>query len=231
MRYIKNLALAAMLLAGSMAAPVQTYAYDGSLEDVIVTGSAHKEVAPDMALLNFTVIGEGQTADEAADQAAAEMAVAKRALLGLNILSEKTEQVMYSLQPRYNDKGRISGYQAVNTVQVTIDDITKAGDVIDRLAAAGADKIGSLEFSVKNKELLQSQLLSEAVANARQQAAVLASAGGRSLGRMLSVTTTSYSKPARRYNSMDMMAKSAATEIAAADITVSADVEAVFALQ
>lgn len=230
MRYLKGLLMAALLVV-STAFGTPAQAYDGSLEDVTVTGSVYKEVAPDMALLNFTVLGEGKNADEAAAESGSKMAEVRRALLGLNILPEQTEQVSYSLQPQYNDKGQISGYQAANTVKVTIESIDKAGSVIDRLAAAGIDRIGGLEFSVKNKELLQRQLLAEAVENARQQAGILANAGGRSLGRMLSAKTVSYSAPARMYNAMDALPKAAATEIAAANIKVSANVEAIFALQ
>lgn len=230
MRYLQKLLMAVLLVMCTLTGtPAQ--AYNGSMEDVTVTGSVYKEVAPDMALLNFTVLGQGKNADEAAAEAAAKMAEVRRALLGVNILSEQTEQVSYSLQPQYNDKGQISGYQAANTVKVTIESIDKAGAVIDRLAGAGIDRIGSLEFSVKNKDLLQRQLLAEAVENARQQAGILANAGGRSLGRMLSAKTVSYSAPTRMYNAMDTLAKAAATEIAAANIKVSANVEAVFALQ
>lgn len=208
-------------------------AYDGSLEDVTVTGNVTREIAPDMAAVNFTVTGEGKDAAAAAAEAAEKISETKAALLGANIISDNLQQVSYSLYPVYNENGKISSYRVSNTVKINIDDLDKVGNVIDRISKAGVSRIDSLNFSVKNKELVQRQLLAEAVKNAQQQAEVLALAGNRQLGRMLSVSSASYGSIGRMYNEADfsLKAASAETKINAGNIKVSASVEVVFALE
>lgn len=233
MKKLYQIFFAALIFIGCSTNFSVADAYDGSLEDVVVTGSVTKEVAPDMATINFTATGEGRDAKSAAAASAEKFAKIKGALLGANIISDDLEQVSYSLYPVYDDKGKISGYRANSIVKVNIDDLDKIGNVIDRISASGVSRIDSLHFSVKNKELLQRQLLAEAVKNARQQAEVLAAAGNRQVGRMLTVSSTSYSNMGRMYSQADFSYKAAnaETKINAGNIKVRANVEAVFALE
>ncbi len=232
MAYLKKLLVAVLLVISCCSGIMTAEAYNGALEDVTVTGTAQLEVEPDMAFVTFSVTGQGQTADAAAAEAAEKAATVKRALLGCGIVAEDLENVSYVLRPLYDDKGRIGSYQADNTVRVTVDGAAKVGAVIDRMAAAGASRIGNPEFTVKNKELLQRRLLSEAVADARAQAAMLAAAGGRNLGRMLSVQTHNTGAFGRVYRNMaTAKADGAPTVIETGTISVSASVEAVFALE
>lgn len=231
MKLLKNICLA-LVLCCSLGWAAAAGAYNGALEDVRVTGTASREVNPDLALLDFTVTGQGADAGEASSVAAQKAAAAKRALLGCNILEDALENIGYSLYPVYNDKGRVSGYKADISLRVKIDDLNKSGAVIDRLAAAGADRLGNLQFTVKNKEVLQRQLAGEAVQNAREQARVLAAAGDRQLGRLLSVSLNSGGNYGQLYRNM-ALTKSAdeATVIETGAIKVSASVEAIFALE
>lgn len=234
MAYLKKIILTALLVISCCGVVPAAEAYNGALEDAAVTGRAQLEVEPDMALITFSVNGQGQTADAAAAEAAEKAAAVKRALLGCGILSDDLENVSYVLRPMYNDKGKVTGYQADNTVKVTVDNADKVGSVIDKMAAAGASRIGNPEFTVKNKELLQRRLLSEAVADARSKAEMLAAAGGRKLGRMLSVQAHTVSDFGRVYRNMAMAkaeADSVPTVIEAGTINVSASVEAVFAME
>ena len=233
MAYLKKIILTALLVISCCGVVPAAEAYNGALEDAAVTGTAQLEVEPDMALITFSVNGQGQTADAAAAEAA-EAAAVKRALLGCGILFDDLENVSYVLRPMYNDKGKVTGYQADNTVKVTVDNAAKVGSVIDKMAAAGASRIGNPEFTVKNKELLQRRLLSEAVADARSKAEMLAAAGGRKLGRMLSVQAHTVSDFGRVYRNMALAkaeADSVPTVIEAGTINVSASVEAIFAME
>lgn len=231
MKILKKICLA-LALCCALGWSCAAGAYDGALEDVRVTGTAVREVNPDLALLDFTVTGQGDDAGEASADAARKTAAARRALLSCNILNDALENIGYYLYPVYNEKGKVSGYKADISLRVQINDINKSGTVIDRLSAAGADSLGNLRFTVKNKELLQRQLAGEAVQNAKEQAAVLAGAGGRRLGRLLSVSMNSGGGNSPLYRNM-AMTKSAdgATVIETGAVKITASVDAVFALE
>lgn len=68
--------------------------------------------------------------------------------------------------------------------------------------------------TLTNKDAYQNMLMQEAVQTARKKAAVVAEAGGRSLGRMLSVRLNNYTAMPRMANVRLMKAGEAADNIA-----------------
>lgn len=202
-----------------------------------VSAGAVIEVAPDMAYINFTAKGEGNTAAEAVNAAAKQMEAARRSLLGLNIVGQDVATVNYYTNAVFDAKGKRTGYAAENIVRVTVKDITKVGAVLDKITGAGVSKVSSISFTLQDKNLYRSRLLAQAVENARQQAAVVANAGGRSLGNLLSASFSSVNYMERSMpravmlNKMAAGAEDASTEIEARNISVSVNVQTCFALQ
>ena len=122
-------------------------------------------------------------------------------------------------------------------MRIKLKDISKLGPVIDKISAAGVDTINNISFSVSSRELYRNKLLAQAVENARQQAAVVANAGGRTLGKLLSANISTYSGGmGRSYGNMKLMAASdravaPETSISAQEITIKASVDTVFAME
>ena len=204
---------------------------------ISVSANATIEVAPDTAVISFDVNGKGRTAAEATNTAASKMEGVRHNLLGCNILGSDITTTSYTLYPDTDIKGKITGYTASNSVRIKLKDIAKLGPVIDKISAAGVDTINNISFSVSSRELYRNRLLAQAVENARQQAAVVANAGGRTLGKLLSANISSYSGGLERsYGNMKLMAaadRGAApeTSIAAQEITIKASVDTVFAME
>lgn len=204
---------------------------------ISVSANATIEVAPDTAVISFDVNGKGRTAAEATNAAASKMEGVRHNLLGCNILGSDITTASYTLYPDTDIKGKITGYTASNSVRIKLKDIAKLGPVIDKISAAGVDTINNISFSVSSRELYRNRLLAQAVENARQQAAVVANAGGRTLGKLLSANISSYSGGLERsYSNMKLMAaadRGAApeTSIAAQEITIKASVDTVFAME
>ena len=203
---------------------------------ISVSANATIEVAPDTAVISFDVNGRGRTAAEATNAAAGKMDNVQRNLLGCNILGSDITTTSYTLYPDTDIKGKITGYTASNSVRIKLKDIASC-PVIDKISAAGVDTINNISFSVSNRELYRNKLLAQAVENARQQAAVVANAGGRTLGKLLSANISTYSGGMERsYGNMKLMAaadRAAApeTSIAAQEITIKASVDTVFAME
>lgn len=234
MRKIKSLFFtlltACLLVAGSISASA------GDVPHISVSASASIEVAPDTATICFDVNGKGRTAGEATSAAAQKMDAVRHNLLGCNILASDITTSSYTLYPDTDIKGKVTGYTASNSVRIKLKDIQKLGSVIDKISAAGIDSINSIDFSISNRDMYRNTLLAQATQNARQQAAVVANAGGRTLGKLLSASITNYSGGAGRafanYKLMAAIDNSAAeTSIAAQDITIKASVDTVFEME
>lgn len=236
---LKRLCLALLVVCLTMLGGVGALAAENDGNRVTVSANAVMEVAPDTAYLYFTVEGRGAKADDAVGQAANKMEAVRRSLLGLNIVGESVSTTNYSMDRSYDSKGRPDGYVVSNSVRVKVTDVSKVGDVIDRISGAGVDHISNVSFTVSNKEVYSSQLLAKAVENGRQQAAVVANAGGRTLGTLLAATIYNVSGFERNIaNAGNMllkdsadMAASEATRIETQNIKLTASVQTIFSLQ
>lgn len=80
------------------------------------------------------------------------------------------------------------GYVVINTVQITVCDVDKFGDIIDTLSAKGADSIRSIQFGSSKAKKAMSQARKEALAEAREKAKEMAEGLGVKLGKVIVAT-------------------------------------------
>jgi uncharacterized protein YggE len=75
-----------------------------------------------------------------------------------------------------------------NQVNVTVRDVAKLGDVLDKTVAAGANNIYGVNFSVDDTSKLEADARAKAIADAKARAENLAKLTGVTLGDVLSVS-------------------------------------------
>ena len=154
---------------------------------VRATGEGVVYAKPDQAKLDIGIVSQAATAQAAgAQNAEATAAVLDRLHKTLGPKAD-IPTISYSLNPNYQfDQGKRTqkGYNAVNTVEVTSDDLSGAGKLIDAATGAGANQVG-LQFGIKDEKPLRAQALRKATEEARSNAASMASALGLKLGRVL----------------------------------------------
>jgi hypothetical protein len=181
------LPLAALLLAASAIAGV-AQPHLGRAADttparaITVTGNGKVTVVPDQASFGFSADTRADTAKTAlarnADLAATVVAALKAA--GVASADIQTQQVM--LSPQTNDDGtQVVGYTASTTVSVDTT-IAKAGAIVDAAVGAGATGVSGPSLSRSDQDAQYRDALKQAVADAKQKAEALASAGGLTLG-------------------------------------------------
>jgi uncharacterized protein len=162
-----------------------------------VTGEGEVEVAPDEALVALAVETTGRTAEEAGRLNSNRTAAVIHTLKEKGIAAQDIETGRYDLFPNYpqppaqkkGKKDQPTSYRAVNSLQVTVKDLKKAGEVIDAALKVGANRVEQVSFQVSNPAKAQQQALQEAVQRARAQAGVLAQSLGVELGPVLEAST------------------------------------------
>ena len=185
--------------------------------------------------------GCAAVAETARENLAKDMAAFKHVLLGQAIPGEDIQTVRYSLQPEFSyekNKRRLTGYVARADYKVKIKNLEKLSAVIDKSVGCNVT-VDRVEFGLNNRSLFENRLLEEAVANARSKAAVVARAGGRSLGHLIHASFSTTGNATRAVNRNMVMAKaasmdtaeSAPTELDPGVITVNANVDLEFALE
>lgn len=206
-----------------------------------VNATAEIERTPERADVLLAVESQADNARDASTQNAESMDAVIAALRQAGIPAASIRTTSYSLNPVYipaqrGETGpRISGYRAVNMVEVRVDSLPRLGAVIDAAIGAGANRVASLRFDLRDPEAARLEAIEQAVAKARREAEVVARAAGQRLGPPLNISTSSdmgYPQPmyAQRAVAMDMPTAPPPTPIEAGTLTVNASVNIVYRL-
>src|SRR6266436_3702932 len=217
--------LVAVILACAVAA-APAHAQQTPLSPVSsirVTGDAKVTAKPDRVQIDIGVTTRAAQSQDAASQNARQVDAVLAAVL---------KTISYSLNPtyQYHPKGEeptITGYSAVNVVQVTLDDLAKIGTVIDSATLAGANHVQGIQFTLRDQDAVRAEALRQAATRARAEADVLAAALGLKVVRVLSAEENSPRVvPVRAYMGAPRaaMATATATPVEAGTLDVTADV-------
>ncbi len=191
--------LGSSLLTGP-AAPAAAQEKPGT--EVTVTGSARISIKPNMAQLRVGVETSAPAAKDASEKNASRMQAVIDILKAMGIADTDIRTTSVSIYPvfHYPDKTmasdqpsepQITGYRASNEVQVTINDISRTGEVMDAAVTAGANSVGDLRFTVKDDSAQRAQALTEATKQARAKAEAIATGLGMSVSATLKVVEVS----------------------------------------
>lgn len=233
-------ALAIALTLGAlpaMTAHAQTSAPQASADGTLLSISAEAEArrVPDMATLSTGVVTQAADSNAAMRANAEQMERVVAAIRKAGIAERDVQTSGVNLHPQYqhnNDRApTITGYQASNTVNITVRDIGKLGQVMDALVAAGANQINGPSFDVEDKESAYDEARRAAVEKAQARAGMYAKTLGLRVRRIVSISEGGDGFP----RPMPMMAmaragKMADTPIAAGESSLSVNLDIVFEL-
>jgi uncharacterized protein YggE len=195
------------------------------LTRVVVSGDAVVQAEPDTAILIISVVTQNKNAQTAQAENAAQSDAVIRALKTAAGATAEIKTSGYSLTPqrvyKENVPPTITGYEARNTVTVTLGDLTRVGAVIDAASQAGANNVDGVSFTLRKDRPAQSQALSDATRAAIAKAQVLAQALGGRVARIVEVQEGgTIPRPVRQFDGMDTLrvAQSTPIEVGTLDI-------------
>lgn len=169
------------------------------LTRVTVSGDSIVQAQPDTAIITVSVVTQSKRAIDAQQENAAKSDAVVRALKAAAGAGAEVKTSGYSLQPqrvyRENQPPTISGYEARNSVTVTLNDLTKVGAVIDATAQAGANDIAGISFTLRQDRPARDEALTKATQEAMGKARVIAQALGGRLVRIVEVQEEGTMRP------------------------------------
>lgn len=170
---------------------------------VMVAGDSIVQAQPDTAILTISVVTQGKRAIDAQQENASKSDAVVRAAKTAAGTGAEIKTSGYSLQPqrvyRENQPPTITGYEARNSVTVTISDLTKVGGVIDATAQAGANDVAGISFTLRQDRAARDQALKEATREAVSKAQVIAQALGGRVVRIVEVQEEGLERPRPMY--------------------------------
>ncbi|MHB1007085.1 MAG: SIMPL domain-containing protein [Chloroflexota bacterium] len=249
---VLGVAVAAALIAGCAGtAQVPTAAAQSApLNGISVTGTGTAVAVPDVAYINLGVQTNGATAKAAMDSNATQMkqvvdkikalGIADRDIQtsGVNVMPIYRQQTMQPVQPMQpiqptepNGVPQITGYQASNSVRVTINDVSKAGEILDGVVSVGANNVSGIQFGIKDDTKLRQQALTEAAKSAKPKAQAIADALGVKITSVASVQEQGFGGAVPMAAASIAMGKGDSTPVMPGELTVTANVTITYNFQ
>lgn len=163
--------------------------------ELAVVGEGKVEATPDTVYIDVGITVNNQSTTEAAQKRIDEVnnsILAAMEKLGIAKADIKTTN--YSVYPNYkyeSNENRINGYNGNASISIKVSDVKLATQVTTEATKAGANQINGSRFVIDKPEKYREQARNEAIANARQQAEMLAKQLGIKLGRVTNIVESS----------------------------------------
>jgi len=228
------LALALVALAGCGEIATTTTA-GAAVNTVTASGAGTTQAVPDTAEMSFGVTTMSPNAKSALDDASKIAAQIASAVKKQGVADKDIQTQDVSVYPQtvdQNGKQVITGYQASLNVRVKVRDISKLGEIITAANAAGANDISGPTFTIDDPAPARAKAIDEAVADARKSAEAMAKAAGKSVGAVLSMSSSDAGLvPSAMYGTADMAGAAKAVPIEPGQLDITANVVVIFELK
>src|SRR5262249_24017159 len=175
---------------GAEAAQKRNPPLNPSLPVIVTTGEATIRRAPDQAFVSVSVETRARTPRDAQKQNADAMSVVQQKLVEAGIQKEAIRTTGYSIQQEFdftNGRRVPRDFVAHNGLEVRRDGVDRVGEILDLVVQGGATSVAGIRFDVKDRTMLERDVLMHAVEYARARADALAAGAGRTVDRVIRI--------------------------------------------
>lgn len=166
-----------------------------SIPSISVVGEASEELTPDRATLRFGVLTERPAAAEAAAENARVVSELLAELKALGIVDADVQTQVVMLEPvtteERDPKTKATTtrkfFRARNELAARVKPVDKAGEVISRLIAKGANSFDGVEYDFADPSARLNELRTKAVKDAQMRAQAYADGVNLRLSRVLEI--------------------------------------------
>lgn len=217
------------------AQPATTPAVPSDATYLSVSSQAEASRVPDVATLSVGVVTQAVDGNAAMRDNAAQMSKVVAAIKASGIADKDIQTSGVNLSPQYryaeNEPPKITGYQASNTVSIKVREIARLGEVLDALAAQGANQINGPTFEIDQPEPVYDEARMSALKKAQIRARTYADALGVRVRRIVSISEGGNGFQPMGFKAAAMsMDRQESTPIAPGENSVSVTLEVVFEL-
>lgn len=204
--------------------------------EITVVGNGTITAKPDILRIMVGVVAHADQASDAVRMMSDDLAQVLAVMSDEGLPPADIQSSGLRLSERYsNDRDydappKVVGFTAQSDVTVIVRDLDRAGGILDRLVAEGANQISSLAFDIDDKAPLLEQARVAAVADAIAKTALYADAANVKAGAIVSISEVTSGGGIAR-GQMMAMAEARSVPIAAGTLDVTAQVTVVTAIE
>ncbi len=169
-----------LLVAGTVSAQTP--------RSVQVSGTGEALLEPDIATVEMGIFVFNKDLPKGKKEADAKIASLLTAISSLAVAPEDIRTTQLYLSPKYDesdDNWDLVGYEITRSLTVTLRDLKKLNELIDKSIEAGANRLEEIELSSSKEQESKDKTLAEAIMDAKQHATRLAEGFGAKLGKVL----------------------------------------------
>src|ERR687897_208584 len=162
---------------------------------LFVTGSATTNTKTDKVTVSLGVETTDKTAEKALLSNSNLMNKVINALNESGVQENETSTSSFTINPNYNyseygSKGDLIGFTVSNSIHITSSEIDRISQWIDRAVQTGANTVNEVYFSISPNKLeeIKNRMLTDAVANAKSKADIVAASVGLNIIGIKSIT-------------------------------------------
>lgn len=158
---------------------------------VSVRGHGETEVEPDIATVDMGLFVFDADLLKAKREADLKIAALLDTFKTLGVQPDDIRTTQLYVKPKYKEDAndwQFIGYEITRSVTVTLRDLARLNDLLDRSIGAGANRFESINLSSSREREIKDQALTQATENAKQQATRLAAAFGAKVGKVLTIS-------------------------------------------
>lgn len=183
-------------------------------DTITVQGDGQATLPPDVARISFTVENTAKTVAEAQEATTKQANAALEYVKGQGVAEKDVKTLSYNISPQYAYSNpcpvgaicpdytrapKVTGYQVSETVQVTVRDLTKVGELLGGLGKLGVQNLNGPAFALDDSTAGYDAARADAINKAKTQATLLAKQLGVRLGKIVNFSESSGGYPMYGY--------------------------------
>ena len=206
------------------------------IPQINVNGEGKVKVVPDQATIAATVETKGNNAKEVKKQNDEKIDAILKFIKKMNLAPADFKTQRVSLNPQYDYEKKKHSYNATQTIEILLRDLSNYDELMEGLVNQGINRIDNVTFQSSKMKQYESEARKLAMKEAKLKAEDYVSVLGQKVGRALTISDNSQTYyPQPMYVGMKTMQSndmSAPREtLAAGEITITATVTVNFILE
>lgn len=168
----------------------------GDMSTLFTIGTGTVQIKADIFRTDLTILTTEKLARDAQQKNDTKANAVIAALKKIGVKEEDLKTTGYALYPAYKwnrdtNENELIGYQASYTLNVTVYDLKKMGEVIDVGTNEGVNQIGGISYDVKNHEEYNTEALKLAMRDAKKKAEIALGEYGKAIYTIKSINLSS----------------------------------------
>ena len=200
-----------------------------------VSGEGKVKVIPDEATIAVTVETKGNNAKDVKKQNDVKIEAVLKFIKKMNLAPADFKTQRVALNPQYDYEKKKHSYNATQTIEILLRDLSKYDELMDGLVDEGINRIDNVTFQSSKMAQYESEARKLAIKEAKMKAEDYVSVLGQKVGAAFTITDnsqTNYPRPMyAAMKSMESSDMSAPREtLAVGEINITANVNVTFIL-